>query len=93
MLAKGDSEFLLGAASEATGRGDAYNDEAAGIPHQVGFSKYLHFPPFSRLTEARAKMELREEATKEDAEEVIIMILEMVLVSKMVMFGNLRWWR
>ena len=38
-------------------------------------------------------MELREEATKEDAEEVIIMILEMVLVSKMVIFGNLRWWR
>ena len=33
MLAEGDSEFLLGAASEATGRGDAYNDEAAGIPH------------------------------------------------------------
>ena len=42
MLAEGDSEFLLGAASEATGRGDAYNDEAAGIPHQVGFGS--NFP-------------------------------------------------
>ena len=112
MLAKGDSEFLLGTASEATSGGDAHHDEAAGVPDQVGIYgftfinfllqktslgriglKFLTFLLFSRLTEARAKMELREEATKEDAEEVIIMILEMVLVSKMVMFGNLRWWR
>ena len=33
--------------------------------------------PFSRLTEARARMELREEATKEDAEEVITVILKL----------------
>ena len=88
MLAKGDSEFLLGTASEATSGGDAHHDEAAGVPDQVGISgltffnfqktslgriglKFLTFLLFSRLTEARAKMELREEATKEDAEEVI----------------------
>ena len=34
------------------------------------------------MTEARAKMELREEATKEDAEEVILMISKMVLIMK-----------
>ena len=50
MLGEGDSEFLLGVASEATGRGDAYNDEAAGVSHQVGFGsnfpKIFTFPLF-----------------------------------------------
>ena len=85
MHVKGATEFLLGAASEAAGRSNAHHYKAAGVPHQV-LNNLVQFVQryslFSRLTEARARMELREEATQKDAEEVI-MISKMIMILEM----------